>query len=289
MEVKKGEMMRKIGIIVICIGILSGCTGQGEKDFIDALMSLEDSGSVYAEIDPGIREDIEEIARLYKDDLKKEVTQNEELGSLYKQLGQKYLDIAEIYRQIQNNLLPVDPGFDSPQEKDVYNKMLAIRFYDSRMYGKAYKSFHRAIELNPSNSILYYHAGVCAGWMAKSIVDPGSVSEQEEWYMTAENCYKRALELDPYYVDALYGYSILLIIELDRANEGIEYVKKILEKEKKNTNALFLLARAYYQIGDYEQALDNYDRILDITQSVQVKEKVRILKEQVKDKQYESE
>lgn len=281
--------MRKIGVLIICLCILTGCAKPGEKEFMDALVNLEKSGSVYQEIDPGIREEIEEIVRLYEDDLKQEVTQNEELGGLYKRLGQKYLEIAVIYRDIENRLSTADPGFDSSREEGVYNKMLAIRNYDNKMYGKAFKSFSRAIELDPSNPLLYYHAGVCAGWNAKSQVDLDSESEQEKWYETAEQCYKRALELDPYYTDALYGYAILLIIELDRPVEGIEYVKKLLEKEKKNINAFFLLARAYYQIGDYEQALDSYDRILDITKSDQVKEQVRELKEQVKEAQYESE
>lgn len=285
----KTLVSRIITLITLVVCILAGCAKPGEKDFIDALVSLEDPGSVYEEIDPGLREEIKEIVRLYKDDLKQEVTNNEELRVLFKRLGQTYLELAEIYRGIENRLSQVDPGFDSSREEDVYNKMRAIRYYDNTMYGKAYKSFNRAIKLDSGNPLLYYYAGVCAGWVAKSHIDPGSESEKEQWYGTAERCYKQALELDPYYVDALYGYSILLIIELNRAGEGTEYVKKILEKEKKNIKAHFLLARAYYQTGEYEQALDNYDRILDITTSEQVKEQVRTLIEQVKEAQYESE
>jgi tetratricopeptide (TPR) repeat protein len=282
-------MMKRMMIVFLCLWILTGCSRPGEKEFIDALVTLENSGSVYMEIHPGLREELEDIASIFKDDLEQEVGQNEELRALYKKLGQTYLDIAETYRDIERVLSPVEPAFDSPREEGVYNKMRAIRYYDMGMYEKAYESFSRAIELDAGNPVLFYHAGVCAGWVANAQVDPGSENEQEAWFATSQRCYQRALDLDPDYIDALYGYAVLLIIELDQPDEGIVYAEKIIKKEKKNIDAYFLLARGYYQAGEYELALDNYDRILEITTSGVVKERVRALKEQVKDMYYESE
>ena len=277
-------------IPVLCsILLFGGCNKKsGEDDFYKALLRLDDSAYAHGEIDPEIRIEIEEIVQVFKDTLEQEVSGNEELGLFYKRLGQKYLELAQIYREIEKIIVQEEPDFTTTREDDVYNKMRAIRYYDNKMYKKAYESFRRAIEINPSNPLLFYHTGICAGWIAKSLVGPDSWSEQEKWYFTSEQAYKRALELDTYYVEALYGYAILLIIELDRAREGITVIKRIFEKEKMNIKALFLLARAYYQVGDYEQSLDQYDRILEITTSEDVKEQVRALKEQVKEIYYDS-
>jgi len=269
--------------------IITGCDNRNEKDFIKALLLLDKSGGSYTDIDPGIKEEIEEIVHMFKDSLEQEVSDYEDLDLYYKRLGSKYLELAQIYREIRTRLDQPGPDFKSAREEEIYNKMRAIRYYDNAMYGKAYESFNRAIELDPGNSILYYNAGVCAGWIAKSKGEPVPGSEGEKWFRQSEWCYKRALELYPYYVDALYGYSVLLVIELNRPEEGIKLLDKILTKEKKNIKALFLLARAYYQAGDYEKSLDTYDRILDITMSAEVKEKVRDLKEQVKESYYGSE
>ncbi|MBN2439861.1 MAG: hypothetical protein JXJ04_00890 [Spirochaetales bacterium] len=282
--------MRMYFILCLCsIFLFTGCEkNRGKEDFLKALLSLDNSTYAHQEIDPGIKKEIGKIVETFENAFEKEVTANEELVLYYKRLGAKYLELAEIYKAIDRRLTVETPEFASSREESIYNKMLAIRYYDDEMFGKAYKSFNRAIELDPGNPLLYYNASVCAGWMAKSLIDPDSGEQREKWYTTAESGYKRAIELDPYYIDALYGYSVLLILELNRAGEAIPLLKKILEKEQKNIKSLFLLARGYYQIGDYEQSLDHYDLIIKLSTSDDIRSQAELLKMQVKEMLYDT-
>jgi tetratricopeptide (TPR) repeat protein len=288
---RKRSVFFLAGIIILFFIVLgNGCErDKGRDDFVQALITLDNSLYAHQEIDPGLTKEINEIVSLFENDLKEETEANEDLGRLYKRLGTEYMALAELYMEIERRVSPEYPGFVSPRQEDIYNKMRAIRYYNDRSFFKAYESFTRAIELDPGNPLLFYYTGVCAGWIAKSFVEVDRESEREKWLNTAEASYLRAIELDPGYVDALYGYSVLLIIELAREEEGIEYLHQILEKETKHINALFLLARAYYQTMDYDEALNQYDRIIKISSSGEIRDKARLLKEQVKDELYDSE
>ena len=55
----------------------------------------------------------------------------------------------------------------------------------------------------------------------------------------------------------------------------------ILEKESRNTKAMFLLARVYVYSGKIEDAVELYEEIIDKAQSRQEKERARELKDQV--------
>ena len=86
----------------------------------------------------------------------------------------------------------------------------------------------------------------------------------------AEKYYRRSLDLDPVYIDALYGISVLLAFELGRPVEAKPYLEKILSKEKDNIDAMFVLAGVYYSIGQWENALELYD---EIAKKTKLKEK----------------
>jgi cytochrome c-type biogenesis protein CcmH/NrfG len=84
-------------------------------------------------------------------------------------------------------------------------------------------------------------------------------------------------------VDALKGLAVLLIFELDRAPEAEQYLLRILDKEKKNTEAMALLGRVYYQEQRWEDALAQYEQIEAITTNQVMKDEaaknIRIIKE----------
>jgi tetratricopeptide (TPR) repeat protein len=290
MSLHKGLMFIIPWLMILFILVMgTGCDqNKDRKDFVQALISLDNSLYAHQDIDPGLSKEINKIVSLFENDLKEETEANEELGRLYKRLGNQYLNLAELYMRIETELFPDYPEFSSPGQEEIYNKMRAIRYYDDKIFHKAHESFKRAIELDPANPLLFYYAGVCAGWIAKSTVTVEWKDEQEKWFNAAEVSYQRAIEIDPKYVDALYGYSVLLVIELAREKEGIDYLHQILEKETKNVNALFLLARAYYQVKEYDEALNQYDRIIKLSPSDVIRDRAILLKEQVKDELYDS-
>lgn len=147
----------------------------------------------------------------------------------------------------------------------MWYKILAIRYLDTGMYGKALENFRTAIEYFPTNQNLYYYVGVCAGYMAKASLDfeaTGSSSERGRYLDLAESAYLRAIELEPRYARALYGLSILYVFELNESAKAIPLLELFMEVESIDYDAMFVLARAYYATGDIEGAVAMYDKIL---------------------------
>lgn len=147
----------------------------------------------------------------------------------------------------------------------MWYKILAIRYLDTGMYGKALETFRTAIEYYPTNQNLYYYVGVCAGYMAKASLDyeaTGKSSERGRYLDLAESAYLRAIELEPRYARALYGLSILYVFELNESAKAIPLLERFMEVETIDYDAMFVLARAYYVTGDIDRSVAMYDKIL---------------------------
>lgn len=173
----------------------------------------------------------------------------------------------------------------------IWYKILATRYLDAKMYGEALKTFQTAIQYYPANQNLFYYVGVCAGYMANAALDyngTGSSQEKYNYLKLAESAYLRAIELEDRYVRALYGLGVLYVFELDECGKAIPYLEKARSIETKNTDIMFVLARAYYVQGEYDKAIDLYDNIISITKSDQKKKEAEANKKIVLDAAYEN-
>lgn len=147
----------------------------------------------------------------------------------------------------------------------IYWKILAVRYMDRKMFTEALEALESAISYFPEDATLHYLTGVSAGVLAKSALDfsgTGSSRERDRYYALAEAGYKRGIELDPTYARPLYGLGVLYVFELSRPAEAIPYLERFLALRTKDTDAMFVLARAYYVSDRAEDALSLYDRIL---------------------------
>lgn len=152
----------------------------------------------------------------------------------------------------------------------IWYKILGTRYMDNGMYDKALENFRTAIEYFPTNQNLFYFVGVCAGYMAKSSLDfalTGTAVEKNHYYNLSESAYKRAIELEPRYERALYGLSVLYVFELNKPSEAIPLLETIMDIEKRNLDAMMILARAYYMTQDYDKAIAFYDKIINESRS----------------------
>lgn len=197
--------------------------------------------------------------------------------------------VEEIAAAIEQYGQRADELLLTEQQTGVWWKLLGTRYLDSQMYGKALEAFQKAIEYYPANQNLYYYVGVCAGYLAESALDysvSGDTAERDGYLALAESAYLRALGIEGRYVRALYGLSVLYVFEMNRAEEAIPYLEKVLSIEKKHTEAMFVLARAYYVTKQYQKAADLYDRILETTTDASLKEDAVRNKKVVLDEQY---
>jgi tetratricopeptide (TPR) repeat protein len=196
-----------------------------------------------------------------KDQYLDAVTELEQTEYRGQELSDKRTD--EIKAAIKSYQDEVDKKVKASEQLGIYYKMLAVRYMDGKMYEQAYKNLEKAIEIYPENPILFYLSGVSAARVAMSRIE---ASQRQEWLARSEAYYLHALELDPIYIQALYGLAVLLVFELDRPEAAEPYLLRILAREKQNTDAMFLLANVYYRSGRLEEALEVYGNIAGTTQ-----------------------
>jgi tetratricopeptide (TPR) repeat protein len=131
---------------------------------------------------------------------------------------------------------------------------------------------------------VHYLIGLSAGTSARS--DYFSESEAAALFRTAEQAYLRAVEIDERYAKALYGLGVLYVFELERPDEAVPCLERFLDINKSDTDAMFVLARAYYMMENYEAAVGLYDRIIDLTKDPEKKAQADANKQQVMDRWY---
>lgn len=177
----------------------------------------------------------------------------------------------------------------SQSQVGIWYKILGTRYLDNKMYGEALKAFQSALQYYPDNQNLYYYVGICAGYMSHTALDYNATGNMEQKYnylKLAETAYLRAIEIEPRYSRALYALSVLYVYELDEPAKAIPYLEKVLDIEKKHTDAMFVLARAYYSTYEFDKAVEMYDKIISVTTSDKKKADAEANKKIVLDASY---
>lgn len=158
----------------------------------------------------------------------------------------------------------------------MWYKILGTRYLDQQMYGKAFESFQKAITYYPDNANLYFYIAVCAGYLANSSLDyeaagqkSQSLEKKMNYLRLSENAYLSALKINPNYYRAMYGIGVLYVFELDESEKAIPYLERFLQTQTKDTNGMFVLARAYYTNYEFDKAIQLYDRIISLNPNAQ--------------------
>ena len=182
----------------------------------------------------------------------------------------------------------IDLHVKDAAQTGIYWKILAYRLQGRGLHGEALEALEHAIAYNPLDSALHYLTGVSAGAMAKSSLNFGGSPEnmtRENYYVLAEEGYLRAISLDERYVSPLYGLGVLYTFELERPREAIPYLLRSLDISP-GVDAMFVLARAYYMIGSYQEAVEVYDRIIGFTADPEKRNEAQINRQSALDRIY---
>ncbi|MDR2759917.1 MAG: tetratricopeptide repeat protein [Spirochaetaceae bacterium] len=148
----------------------------------------------------------------------------------------------------------------------VYWKLLAARLQDRGLYHEALEALERAVYYTPEDAYVHYQRGVSAGIVAKSsFATAEGGADAQEYFTLSEKSYLRAIELDEDYSRPRYGIGILYVFELNRPQDAIPHLLRYLELTRNDVDAMFVLARAYYMVNNYREALDMYERIITIS------------------------
>jgi cytochrome c-type biogenesis protein CcmH/NrfG len=235
-----------LGIGLAAIVLLAGCRNRQGEGYIDQLVQLEQSG--------------------------------------FRGQPPKLSTVEDLKKAIEEKRAEVEKKVTAAKDLGVYYKMLAIKYLDADMYGLALDSLSKAIEIFPENSQLFYYSAVSSARMAKAqTADP---QKTETLFQQAEAFYKRAIFLDPTYTEAEYGLAVLYAFERGAPEKAEPLLKSILEKNKSDMDALFLLARVYYQTGRSMEAIEVYDKILGMKQPEKIQKQAEDNKKQIEEELY---
>lgn len=175
--------------------------------------------------------------------------------------------IAEIEEQIEQYRDIVEEKVQATGELGVYYKLLARAYVNRRMFGPALDALEQAIRIETDNAVVFYRAGVAAGHLAKAAA---SQAEAMRYFETAERYYRRAIELDPEYLDALYGLAVLYAFELDRPEEALSLLERATTVNPNRARPYMLMGRVLLELDRPEEAAEAYGRAAETAVSDEV-------------------
>jgi tetratricopeptide (TPR) repeat protein len=91
----------------------------------------------------------------------------------------------------------------------------------------------------------------------------GRTAEIEKRYDEAVEAYEKAIVCDQY-ADFIIRKLAVLLVRLDRRQEAVNWIEKIVEDRSDDSQAQMLLASLYASVGDLKKAVDLYNSILKI-------------------------
>ena len=178
-------------------------------------------------------------------------------------------NIAELKTYIAAYEKRIERHVQDAASTATYWKILAVRLSDRGLHGQALEALERAIYYTPEDPLLHYYTGISAGIMAKSLhLFPGSDNtDRNRYFSLAEQSFLRAIELDGRYLRPRYSLGVLYVFDLDRPQDAIPHLEFHLEISRNDVDTMFVLARAFYMLKNYQAALNLYDRIIRLTTS----------------------
>jgi tetratricopeptide (TPR) repeat protein len=161
----------------------------------------------------------------------------------------------------------IEKHVEDAAKTGTYWKILAVRLQDRGLHGEALNALDHAVYYTPEDPAIHYSIGISAGILAKSLhASPGAGGRDRGQYFTlAEQAFQRAIELDSRYLRPRYGLGVLYVFELDRPEEAVLHLERCLEISRNDVDTMFVLARAFYMMKRYQEAVDLYDRIITLT------------------------
>jgi tetratricopeptide (TPR) repeat protein len=196
------------------------------------------------------------------------------LGVVHQNLGNRWKAAAQFRASAQ-----LDPTYAEPYKAlgDLY--LTAPR----RLFEEAIKAYAKAIDLRPFYADA--HVGLGDALAAKGEVDPAVAAYQrgvehnpmnakvhvslgklyyaeKGLYYESVNAYKKAIDLDPTYLDARMG---LAEVYEDKGlyKEAIDEYRKVVDADAKNTGALYNLAIVYEKV-DPKESIALWERYIGL-------------------------
>jgi cytochrome c-type biogenesis protein CcmH/NrfG len=223
--------------------ITLGCKSEGEADF-------EKGRTLITSNDPA---DWEKAVEACKRSMTTEVRARAQLVNAWIRIGSKKISQADshtIEREEEMARL-LEGGIARHQ---------AMQEMEYELYTSAVSNLEMAVSALPNDKNSYYLLGLAYGQISRGKLDP---AESDLLLQKSEASYRTALNIDPEYVPALYGYAIILILQ-KRFPEAEKACMDLIGLEPKETRGYFALARIYFETEQYLKSENMYRVILEL-------------------------
>lgn len=121
-----------------------------------------------------------------------------------------------------------------------------VRLFQQGQFQPAMQKFQQALTTDPQNADAYYN-------MAASMHSIGSQKKDNKMLAQAESLYNQCLDIDENHVDCHRGLAVLLK-ETGRSDRSFALLKNWVNAQPNLADARVELARAYEEAGDLETA-----------------------------------
>ncbi|MDR0512919.1 MAG: tetratricopeptide repeat protein [Treponema sp.] len=182
--------------------------------------------------------------------------------------------VTELRRSIAANERRIERHVAAAARNANYWMFLGIRLQQQGLHSDALQAFAHAIDLAPEDPILHFHTGVSAAITAKSFhVFPGrDMTDRIMHFQLAEDAFLRAIELDERYIRPRFSLGELYVFDLNRPEEAIVHLQRVLDVSPGDLDAMFVLARAFYMIDEFHSSIAMFDRIIAQTRDPQTRQ-----------------
>lgn len=161
-------------------------------------------------------------------------------------------DLESVRRELRK---VVDTKLKAGQYLESALRLLGTKYMEIGSYGLAEEALVEAEFLQPYSAFIKKDLGECCYFLAISTVEK---DERDYWLERSRVYYKKALDIKPDLLAAIYGYGILLAFGYEEWASAIEQIKLMLDYDPENIDAHFALGRFYYETGDLGRALNEY-------------------------------
>lgn len=161
--------------------------------------------------------------------------------------------IDSLSGELELELKDLDAMLSSAKKVQQHRTLLAQKFMEQRLYGRALELLDLALKDEPTNAELSYLAAINSAYIAKSQPDLNTqYMDKSEFY------YYRAVELEPRNPGYIYALVVFLLYERTQVEESLPYIRTLRELNSKDVNYAFLEGHAYTTIGEREKAISAY-------------------------------
>lgn len=132
--------------------------------------------------------------------------------------------------------------------------LLGRIFLDKKMWNQSIECFHNSEKYGGTGAAVMYALGL-------SYANRGYELSSDADFAKSEDYYRRSLDKNPGYDDAMYGLGILMFYHRNNKEEGMRLVTELSVKNPAYYSARFAVARFNYENGDLSKSLQIYQQL----------------------------